>query len=355
MYNEFSPRNDFIDIVKGVLITLVCVGHANQYAILHNREFWHDPLFKAIYMFHMPLFMAVAGYISFRGISTTPSLTKYVKRRSISYLLPIFTWAIICQVAVYTLSGHATIETLHYEIIYKAINHLWFLWALLVSIALTAIANSTGKYRLFVLVLLFIVTLVLPEKGSIYLFKYTFPFFVSGFYCATFDFSRIEFTNLKRLTVILALGSCLCFIFWEKNTYVYITKMTISMDNLWNIFYRWIAGIVVSTFIVLLLLRCSSSIPDKIKKMLIDAGRESIYIYILQNFGFLLISRSNIPVFQPNSNIILGDFISIVIGLLITYICLWIARLISNYKYVAMIFFGKIKNHVLVAPEDSKF
>lgn len=61
-------RNTFLDFAKGVLILLVVIGHAIQFVTYHNLDFWGDPFFKAIYMFHMPLFMAIAGYLSHPGI-----------------------------------------------------------------------------------------------------------------------------------------------------------------------------------------------------------------------------------------------------------------------------------------------
>ena len=55
-------RNLFLDFTKGVLILLVTVGHSIQYIIYNNHGFWGDPLFKAIYIFHMPLFIGLSGF-----------------------------------------------------------------------------------------------------------------------------------------------------------------------------------------------------------------------------------------------------------------------------------------------------
>lgn len=354
LYAAAMTRNDFIDTVKGLLITLVCIGHANQFAINQDGEFWHDPLFKAIYMFHIPLFMAVAGYLSFRGITTTASLTKYLKSRSISYIMPVFAWAIIYQIVVSSLESQTSFENLHITITHNALNHLWFLWALLGSIVLTAIANTTREYRSFVLLVLFFVTLALPENSPIYFIKYTFPFFVAGFSCATFDFSRIQPINLKFLTVILALGSCICFICWEKDTYVYVTKMALTLDNFWNIVFRWLAGIIVSSFVVLFLFYFSPVLPERIKKVLIMAGRRSIYIYILQNYAFLAIFRIIKRLSHSASNVILGDLMAIIIGTLVTYICMWIGSLISKNKYSSLILFGRINKVELITPSEAK-
>ena len=70
-----ASRNDFADYLKGVLIFLVACGHLIQFVGCQDSDCYYvDPLFKAIYMFHMPLFMAVSGYVSFRAIARTALL-----------------------------------------------------------------------------------------------------------------------------------------------------------------------------------------------------------------------------------------------------------------------------------------
>jgi fucose 4-O-acetylase-like acetyltransferase len=53
----------FVDILRGWLILLVTYGHTIQ-AIYGGREtVFSDPVFQTIYMFHMPLFMAISGFV----------------------------------------------------------------------------------------------------------------------------------------------------------------------------------------------------------------------------------------------------------------------------------------------------
>lgn len=59
-------RDISLDIAKGVLILLVVIGHGFQYAFGSNYGqsglFFINPIYRAIYMFHMPLFMFISGY-----------------------------------------------------------------------------------------------------------------------------------------------------------------------------------------------------------------------------------------------------------------------------------------------------
>jgi len=334
-------RNNFIDIIKGILITLVCIGHTNQYIVNLNSDFWGDPLFKAIYTFHMPLFMAVAGYLSFRGITNASKVQKYIVHRSTSLLIPIFVWAALEQVARSSLVGDPSIQELPISILEGGYHSLWFLWALLGSIAITAVAHAAGNYRATILIILFTFTFFLPDTSPIYLFKYTFPFFVIGFYATRIDFHTYTNKKINILTIIFLLASIICILLWQDNTYIYVTKMTLSYDNIFNIIFRWIAGIVISIFIVLLLFRIKHIFPEKLNNVLILAGKNSIYIYIIQTYAFLIIDKLSQKLLHPINNVIIGDLLSIIIGIVITYFCLFAGMIMSKNKYCDKYLFGR--------------
>lgn len=338
---KISCRNDFIDLVKGVLITLVCIGHTNQFLIHQNEEFWQDPLFKAIYMFHMPLFMAVAGFLSFHGISAAPSLAQYVTRRSFSYLLPIFTWAVGEEVVKFIVAGHPSFGNLPVAIVHKGLSSLWFLWALVGSIILTSIAHRAEKYRVFAFAGLFALLLALPDKNPIFYFKYTFPFFVGGFYCATINLRLLGPAQLKFYTFLLTVGSWACYSMWEKNTFIYVTKMELTYDNIFNIGLRWLSGGIVSVWFLLALFYVSSTLPERVKKVLAVAGRGSIYVYILQTYAILLLFRIAKLLAEPVSSLLVGGFLSVVIGYIVMIICLLAGTIISKNKYGALVLFGR--------------
>ncbi len=336
-------RSDFLDIIKGILIMLVCIGHASQYAIHQNGGFWQDPLYKAIYMFHMPLFMAVAGYLFFGGLAKAVSLTHYVTYRSVALLVPIFSWTILYKITFFFITDKIAFEQLPLEIIRYAVTSQWFLWALFGSIVLTAIAVSAGKYRTFLIVILFLTSLALPEVPLFSLFKYILLFFIAGFYFASCKgFSE---RNVRVLLLPLAIGSCLGFMIWEKDTYVYVTGMTLVSDNIPNIMTRWLVGGVVSIFFVSFLFCSYSVIPTNIRKMLILAGKNSIYIYILQAVMFKVILKPAYHFLPPVSSIVLGDLLAVLIGVLVTYACLFMGNIISLNKTCAFLLFGKkLKN-----------
>lgn len=65
-----TKRIEWVDVVKGLLILTVILGHSIQESLLvrgisFESDFWRN----IIYSFHMPAFMAMSGYLVFRQSS----------------------------------------------------------------------------------------------------------------------------------------------------------------------------------------------------------------------------------------------------------------------------------------------
>ncbi len=77
-----ADRDLSFDFAKGILIILVIVGHLLQYVIIRADEYWYSPYFKSIYMFHMPLFMALSEYLS-SGALLRKAFARSIKDRGV--------------------------------------------------------------------------------------------------------------------------------------------------------------------------------------------------------------------------------------------------------------------------------
>jgi len=64
--NEKYGRILWADNLKGFLILLVVFGHVIQFSI---PDYKNLHIFNYIYSFHMPLFMAISGYVSYKEAS----------------------------------------------------------------------------------------------------------------------------------------------------------------------------------------------------------------------------------------------------------------------------------------------
>lgn len=132
-------RLDWIDISKGVGIILVVVGHAGR-GILNAGvpdENGLLPLMdRAIYAFHMPLFFILSGVTFGMGppASIQPALMQKLWR--LFYALVIWTYAFLAMRALAgsnANAGGSWEDILIFPL--PPFAHFWFLWALMVNMA----------------------------------------------------------------------------------------------------------------------------------------------------------------------------------------------------------------------------
>lgn len=76
-------RIEWIDVAKGLLIVMVCLGHRNI----------PEPISKWIYSFHMPAFFFFAGYTTKN--TATINFYQYFKKKIKGLLVPYFSLGII--------------------------------------------------------------------------------------------------------------------------------------------------------------------------------------------------------------------------------------------------------------------
>lgn len=195
----------YIDNLRGFLILLVILGHSLQDMGTGNE----NVLFRVIYAFHIPLFMAVSGYVSYRSHLEWHKLIKMAKQ----LLVPFFVWAVVSCFLV----GDAKY---YWEIIKYPDRGLWFLYALyFISLLLTCcdwIAMKTGiLLEIVVLVVAVISSAIVLVFGfklfGFQLISYHFVFYSAGFFAHKYQIPEIMHKNialpLVLLFVVLTFGS----------------------------------------------------------------------------------------------------------------------------------------------------
>lgn len=121
-----SNRLEYVDVMRGIAITLVVVGHLIQF----NGISTDNPVFEFIYSFHMPLFFAISGYIT-QKVTKICSWQKYVlflKKKTMAIALPFLVWTLF--VGNYILRDHWRVVSLDQML--QSLLHpgLWFLKSL---------------------------------------------------------------------------------------------------------------------------------------------------------------------------------------------------------------------------------
>lgn len=101
-----APRIEWVDILKGLAILLVVVGHM-EYA-----EGTANPGRMLIYSFHMPLFFMLAGYTAALSFSHNTSLLKFICRRFLCVMVPYICWMLALP-CIYATTGEIAQYSLH--------------------------------------------------------------------------------------------------------------------------------------------------------------------------------------------------------------------------------------------------
>lgn len=281
-----AMRNDFADYLKGVLIFLVAYGHLIQFIGYAGQPgYYLDPLFKAIYTFHMPLFMAVSGYVSFQAINRS-SWLECSWRRFRQIVVPAICWPLVylfVKLIIFILIAGTVAggRQLFRDFMVEYRPGYWFLWAVFGATCLVAISKKLRLDRLEFFGLFTGVMLFAPEAAYLYLFKYTFPFFCLGYALAKGDQIQIQAIRSWPKILALVIIGIGCYLLWSEDTYVYTTRMRLTSANLPNIALRWLAGVVISVLFVVL----TFWVYQRVKSPLLSAwGRRSLDIYIIHLF-----------------------------------------------------------------------
>ncbi|MBG0811691.1 acyltransferase family protein [Methylosinus sp. H3A] len=216
-----AERDRSVDFIKGILILLVVFGHSVQF-IAHARteSFWDDGLFEAIYLFHMPAFIAVSGYLAARKIDATTSLHELVSRRMLPLLLAMIIWSTISagpSLRRAFVGAQAHVAT---EIWDNFLTLYWFLWALVVSAGCAFLASRfEAGGRRATLAIAALLLLAPIETYPISIIRYTAPFYLAAYACGR---SGLTIRSIRPevaagAAVFAAVGS----LFWTRDTYIY--------------------------------------------------------------------------------------------------------------------------------------
>ncbi len=121
---KYKERSKYIDVMKGLLITLVVIGHLPFFD-------YNSRTLTLIYSFHMPAFLIIGGMLS--HIDKNTKLSTIIIKRIKGTLIPYFTFYIISFFLVPTESAIKHVEAV--KVVFRGIGDpvnainlpLWFL------------------------------------------------------------------------------------------------------------------------------------------------------------------------------------------------------------------------------------
>ncbi|MCR5047454.1 MAG: acyltransferase family protein [Saccharofermentans sp.] len=284
-YNNLK-RIDWIDAAKGLLILLVVVGHNIQFGsgslMLENKDYFNNAVFQFIYSCHMPAFALLAGYL----MKFSVDLDRFIIKKLRSVLVPAVAWSmsvsfyLICLSLYYGSFSQAVVT----DAIVKLLTYLWFLRAYMFSAAVIWFVHRYLKDSVAAYLAVLAVLLVLPDWLNTETWKFTYVFFVSGYLWNVHQVPKriSNFQKHKIITsVILALLFIVLFQFYNADSFVYTTGMTIrSVEQTGTDLYRFLIGFIGSGMVLWLVYITYDRIPETVKRAFLYLGRISLSIYI---------------------------------------------------------------------------
>ena len=130
-------KNFAISTVRGLAIALVVYGHVIQRSMaVKGEDFFLNPAFKVIYMFHMPLFFFISGYLLAFSLSRR-SVHEAFQIRCRTLLGPYLSWSILGVFSLYivnSIDGKSGAVNLLWDLFNQMLFNpmIWFLFTLFV-------------------------------------------------------------------------------------------------------------------------------------------------------------------------------------------------------------------------------
>lgn len=335
-----KDRNETIDVIKGSLVFLVVWGHAIQFGFGfeygENYYCLDDEFYRLIYSFHMPLFMAISGFLFHYSLGK--GFIHIIKNKLSGILVPYLCYCTFLAIISLSLWKDNYLYLLN---IYA--NGFWFLTSVLLNMFIVGVISCAIKLKLLRDIILFIVllsVLLIPEDYLYNTHAYVMSAFVFGYWANEY---KLSFTVKRWMLIPAIIFLAITPLLFEKEYFVYTSGVSItdwggqfSVSQLKIDVIRWIFAFVNSICFMVLIVFVRW--PLNIKLMLSRLSKYSIGIYCLSFLMQTIIYKLNYHLF--NINIPHNYITPIIYGVVITVLCERILHFMKNYKLARLLFLG---------------
>lgn len=331
-----NERLLYIDRLKGFGIFLVVFGHIIQYNMVNSTQ---NAVFEAIYSFHMPFFFFLSGYMVNKTthIESVSSYFVFLKKKAISLLIPLFTWALVAKY-LFTSNQDFTIDTI-FHILGKQIVDpgLWFLlmlFEIMIAYSFFYVFSKILNKRNILLIDLVIFSSLIGTilvinaffHGIFMSFLLNISFFFVGVFISKYEIVRSFIQNKwiflwSGLFFMLLVGHynfSECDLPIMKGLKVIISLSAIS-------FFYTLSKVL--------------SIPDKLNDFLCNMGKSTLVIYVTQ-FAFLSIFPKT-ALIPSDAGVVLIGIIVIPISMILIYLCIGIGKIVETMPALNLLLYGR--------------
>lgn len=343
-----NQRLLWADSLKGALILLVIIGHAIQMTM--GMATGNNHLWNLIYSFHMPAFMALSGWLAYRGESSSKlqyySFAMYLsgcKRRCYQLMVPYMVWSIM----QFILSGCYTSQRFN-NIVLQPDSYFWFLWVLFwicVIFNITQLVASKLNVNETVQILgtcLLLFGIMVVKEIRVLGFQflaYYFLFYTLGYCLHKYENSTL-LKGLNKPYVMIALTLLWAFLAWGWTMHglpSWMPAIPHVPSALLQYAYRGFTALVA----IVVLIGAAPMLLNgtgKFNNALCSLGVVSLGLYVVHLLILEYVVKS-IQTVIPSVETWICVSLAFAIALTISYLIVW---LLSKNKYLARIFLGKI-------------
>ncbi len=299
MMNRQDLREDYWDILRGIAIALVVIGHSMQSwsgEMASSGTYWDYIWFKMIYGFHMPIFALISGYFMYNTMKRDAVSIFISKTKSL--LLPILVWGGIDTCILLIKEKKITLLYVLQTYRYFLGSSLWFLWALYGCALIVIIVNKLFKDNIYLYFLIIILSPFITDAKYLGAIKFLFPYYVLGYFVKKHNHRiRDWLCSIEKRKTYFGQAMTLILYYlaikylYNYNTYFYTTGITVlkSENVIWQLgidCIRLLIGILgcISIMIVantLILVAKKWNLLSVFTKALKMLGYYSMAIYIL--------------------------------------------------------------------------
>lgn len=334
-----NGRNEYLDMLKGIAIILMVFGHCIQLGsgsdYIQNELFYENIFFRLIYIFHMPLFMGISGYLFFHSYKNHGN--HVIAKKAKSFLLPVFTVLMLKSIYHLVMSqNEVTIYALFHNM-FANFATLWFLQSLFCNVVYVFLLEKI-RYKKCFLLITFVGMLFLPDSYLLFIFKFMLPFFIVGYYIHK---KQIQFPTTKRTLLVLTVLYIICSVIYHKQCYIYVSGVTLLGKNYATQIsidlFRYFAGAIGIYFICILVYHVQqwSNQKNVVSGFIMYCGKNSLGIYIVSTEVLNLILAK---VAETYSVSLLNHIVECIIVLLVSLV---VTKLFSMFKYTRLLFLGQ--------------
>lgn len=357
-----NTRNQSVDFIKGILILLVVFGHGQQFIVHRGLDaVFDDPIFRFIYMFHMPLFMAMSGYTVSTRFEQDSALFN-ISTRMRQILLPMAVWCGVLTLArLLTNTSHENSFFGQFLVYFR--KEYWFLWAAFIASSIVALffaivrspVKSTRITGTTILAsALLACVLLAPLLPPLHLVFFVFPFFLAGM-----AFRGIRSNQWAHPLVLFALGLVVLLIWmaWTTETYIYVNQLDL-VRRPGQVALMFTGAVAASTFVWGMLSKLydclgrGSAAMLGIQQRVVVLGRKTLEIYLVQTVAFVAISSA---VTRTSLLTEIQPMALWVISFLICAGIVWgstvLVQLTSRSQIAALLFWGKSRHQLPDQPQ----